>query len=193
MAYCSYIDVTFPQLHARTGITQGSCISPVLFNLFVSSYPESEHLTSHHLIPQLHTRTGVPQDSCISPVLLNFFVFSYPEGEDLTTSYADDFTDSVTAVDISLAADALTEQTTHVSLWAEERGLSLSATKSSITLVTPDKRYQSHLHPNVTLKNDMLPLQINAKILGVTSDSHLYFHKHVENLCSRSVSRINIL
>ena len=116
MDYCCYIDVTFPQLHTRTGVPEGSCISPVLFNFFVSSYPEWEHLTSHRLIPQLHIITGVPQDSCISPVLFNFFMFSYPEGEDPTTSYADDFTDSVTAVDTSLAADVLTEQTTHVSL-----------------------------------------------------------------------------
>ena len=143
--------------------------------------------------PQLHTRTGVPQGSCISPVLFNFFVSSYPQGEHLTTSYADDFNDSVTAVDVGAAADALTEQANRVTLWAEERGLSLSAPKSTVTLFTPDKRNQSNLHPNVKLNNVRLPLQRTPKILGVTFDPHLYFHKHVENLCSRASSRINIL
>ena len=38
-----------------------------------------------------------------------------------------------------------------------------------------------------------MPLERNPKILGVTFDPHLYFHKHVENLCSRASSRINIL
>ena len=94
----------------------------------------------------------------------------------------------VTAVNVSSAADMLTEQATHVSHWAEERGLSLSATKSS---VTPDKWHQSHLHPSVTLGNH--PLQRNPKILDVTFIPHLYFHKHAEDLHSRSAPRLNLI
>ena len=48
MANCRYNDTTSPFRHARTGVPQGSCISPVLFNYYVSSYPDSNLLSSSY-------------------------------------------------------------------------------------------------------------------------------------------------
>ena len=63
--------------------------------------------------PHRHAHTRVPQGSCISPALFNFFVSSYPSSPQLATSYADDFTVSVTAettppcATVTLAAQAV--------------------------------------------------------------------------------------
>ena len=138
------------------------------------------------------TRTGVPQGSCISPVLFNFFVSSYPQDNHLTLSYADDFTDSITSRSYRDATPALTLQASRVHQWANERGLALSAPKSTITLFTP-QRSEVHDHPEVLLDGEPLPLERNPRILGVTFDPLLTFSKHVEGLCSRAAPRLNIL
>ena len=48
MASCRYNNTNSPFRHARTGVPQGSCISPALFNIFVSTYPQSDVLTTSY-------------------------------------------------------------------------------------------------------------------------------------------------
>merc|ERR1711888_284015 len=48
MACCRYTHTTSSYRHARTGVPQGSCISPILFNFYVSNYPQSPQLTSSY-------------------------------------------------------------------------------------------------------------------------------------------------
>merc|ERR1719376_1136123 len=64
--------------------------------------------------------------------------------------------------------------------------------KSTVTLFTPEFQ-QSHRHPNVPLNGTSLPLDRNPKILGVTFDPHLKFHKHIETIVNRAKPRLNIL
>ena len=142
--------------------------------------------------PSCHVRTGVPQGSCISPALFNFFVSTYPRSDVLTTSYADDFTDSCSSPNISDAARSLSAHAQLVGGWAEERGLSISAPKSNVTLFTSDRR-QSYHHPSVTLNGSQLPLERNPRILGVTLDPHFTFAPHISSLISRASPRLNIL
>ena len=135
---------------------------------------------------------GVPQGSCISPVLFNFFVSSYPQGTHLTGSYADDFTDSVTCRNYTDASPPLTRQATKVHQWAGERGLTLSALKSTVTLFT-SWNTEVNDHPDVQLNNSPLPLERNPRILGVTFDPRLNFSSHIENLRTRAGPRLNIM
>ena len=142
--------------------------------------------------PSRHSRTGVPQGSVISPALFNHFVSSYPQSDLLSSSYADDFTDSISGPTIPPSAETLSAHAESVFAWAEEKGLSISAPKSTITLFTSD-RHQSHTHPQVTLNNSPLPLERNPRILGVTFDPHFTFTPHITSLISRATSRLNIL
>ena len=48
MACCRYTYTTSPYRHVRTGVPQGSCISPTLFNFYVSTYPQSPQLTTSY-------------------------------------------------------------------------------------------------------------------------------------------------
>ena len=127
------------------------------------------------LFPSRHARVGVPQGSCISPALFNFFVSTYPESVNLLeNSDADDFTDSCSSPNVPQMAATLTTQASSVEAWADERGLTISAPKSTITLFTPQTQ-QSSTHPHVTLNGSQLPLEKKPRILGVTFDTHFNF------------------
>ena len=143
--------------------------------------------------PRRQTRSGVPQGSCLSPVLFNFFVSSYPQSDHISsTSYADDFNDSCSDPSIPAAAARLTDHATRVSSWAAERGMILSAPKSTVTLFTPDN-HQHQEHPIVTLGGVALPLDRTPRILGVVFDTGFRFKYHIENLVTRAAPRINVL
>ena len=148
---------------------------------------------NHAESPHRRTRTGVPQGSCLSPVLFNFFVSTYPQSSGITsTSYADDFTDSCSDPDISAAAARLTEHASRVSNWATERGMTLSAPKSTVTLFTSDNR-QHEIRPLVTLGGEPLPLEKNPRILGLKLDPAFKFGPLVSDLVTRAAPRTNIL
>ena len=121
--------------------------------------------------PHRHLRMGVPQGSCISPVLFNYYVHDYPHADHLTSSYADDLTDCYSFPNYLTAASALADHANRVSQCAEQKELSLSAPKSTVTLFTPHT-HQTHNHPHVTLNSSPLPLSVNPRILGVTFDLH---------------------
>ena len=90
------------------------------------------------------------------------------------------------------AATALSSHATQVAAWADDRGLAISAPKSTVTLFTSETR-QSHVHPPVTLHESPLPLARNPRILGVTFDPHLTFSSHISSIISRATPRLNIL
>ena len=47
---CRYNNMLSPYRHLHVGVPQGSCISPTLFNFFVSTYPHSTVHTPHNII-----------------------------------------------------------------------------------------------------------------------------------------------
>ena len=84
-------------------------------------------------------------------------------------------------------AEDVTANSLNIEEWANERGLVISATKSTITLFT-FQFAQPNTHIQVILKNSMLPLERTPCILGVAFD-----HCHVKSLVTQSLPRINIL
>ena len=92
---------------------------------------------------------GVPQSAFVFPTLFNFFASTFPQFDNLLiNSYADDFTVSCSNSNVAL----------NIEKWVDERGLTISAPNSTITLFTPQFA-QSNIHPQVTLNNFLLPLE----------------------------------
>ena len=140
----------------------------------------------------VHVRQGVPQGSVLSPALFNFYVASYPQTAENSTSYADDFTAFATDPQYERAAARLTRHAEDVSMWAQEKSLVISAQKSTVTLLTSQTQ-QARARPIVTMNGTPLPVEPNPKILGVTFDPTLRFHKQVEKIEPKAKQRLNIM
>ena len=62
--------------------------------------------------------------------------------------------------------------------------------KSTVALFTPDIDVR-HIHPQVKLADQVLPLEKKPKVLGVTVDTHLTFTQHYNNIALKVQQRNN--
>ena len=115
-----------------------------------------------------------------------------PNSCELHSAYADDVHAAVSSPNFEAAAATLTQHAPEVAGWAEERQLQISAPKFHVTLFTSDT-HQFHRHPHVTLGGSLLPLEQNPKILGITFDPTLTFHKHAQNILARAQERTKVM
>ena len=70
--------------------------------------------------------------------------------------------------------------------------MSVSAQKSSITVVTPfNREYNSQ--PTITLNGSQIPVEPSTKILGTTFDRGMTFKPHITELTSKTKSRLNVM
>ena len=70
--------------------------------------------------------------------------------------------------------------------------MTLSAQKSTVTLLTPDNR-QHQIHPSVTVGGVPLPLDKTPRILGVRLDPSFRFGPDIDDLVRRAAPRLNVL
>ncbi|KAA0199397.1 hypothetical protein HAZT_HAZT007698 [Hyalella azteca] len=131
---------------------------------------------------------GVPQGS----VIFNSYFLDFPQSAPLITSYADDFTAAVGAVQIANASAVLSSHSLHVAAWACRKGLSVSIPKSHTTLFTSGT-HQLQKDPHVSWEGSDLPLCRTLKILGVTFNPHFTFLPCIAAICQRACPCLNIL
>ena len=139
-------------------------------------------------------RTGIPQGSKLSPSLFNYYIadMARPTPPIKRVCYADDITVWATGPKIPQLESNINSYLGEVSIYLKDNSLLISAPKSTVTLFTPDK-YQSQLHPDITLEDTQLPLEHSPKLLGVIMDPSLSFHKHCNYVSDRIDKRNNIL
>ena len=63
---------------------------------------------------------------------------------------------------------------------------------NSDTFFTPDT-HEHHLHTQVKLADQVLPLENKPKVLGVTLDTHLTFTQHCNNIAVKVQQRNDVL
>ena len=68
----------------------------------------------------------------------------------------------------------------------------MSTDKSTVTLLSPDT-HEHHIHPQVKLADQVLPLEKKPTVLGVTLDTHLTFTQHCNNIAVKVQQRNNML
>ena len=64
--------------------------------------------------------------------------------------------------------------------------------KSTIALFTPGT-HEHHLHPQVKLADQVLPLKNKPKVLGVTLDTQLTFTQQCNNIAVKVLQCNNVL
>jgi hypothetical protein len=76
--------------------------------------------------------------------------------------------------------------------WAARKELSIAPAKSQVTLFSPfNKEYNSR--PEMAIDGVDVPLCKYPKILGVTFDVMVCFHKHVAEIVAKAWQRLNLL
>ena len=137
-------------------------------------------------------KMGVPQGSVLSPLLFNFFVRDISSGFKVETSYADDFHGAVFSTSPALIADSLATAAKCLSVQAHDHGLSLSVSKSTVTLFTPWTKQFGRL-PAVSVNGDVIPQENKPKLLGVTYDPSLCFSAHAMAMVRKAGPRIYVI
>ena len=139
-------------------------------------------------------RTGVPQGAVTSPLLFSFYLAKLPlppEGISII-QYADDISIYSSGTDLELITKKLNQYLVTLSDFLEERELIVSPEKSTVTLFSPDTK-EFKIHPQIFLRNRLVPLENKPKLLGVIFDSLHKFCHHIQASVNNVKPKINIL
>ena len=138
--------------------------------------------------------TVVPQGSMLLPTLFSFYIADMPRSTEPVKRicYAVDITVWASGVEISELEHKVNIYLTEMSRFLRENSLLISATKSSVTLFTPDPT-QANTHPKIKIADSELPLVRRPKLLGVYLDTFFSFNKHCVQVANRVSKRNNVL
>ena len=140
-------------------------------------------------------KNGFPQGAVISPTLFNLFLHDLlsPQRPNVSiASYADDLTIVSTDPNFTISANNLQLYLAQLENWLATNRMSVSAQKSSITLITPyNQEYNSRTI--ITLNGTQIPVTPSTKILCTTYDRGMTFKDHTTNLANKSKSRLNVV
>ena len=136
----------------------------------------------------------VAQGGVLSPTLFNLYMskLPLPPGNIQIVSYVDDITIAISGPVLENLASEMNSYLAKLHQWLCSRNLSLSAEKSTTSVLTTWSAEQKHV-PNVHVNGKQLPKESHPKILGVTLDSQLTFNEHTRKVCEKVQNRNNVL
>ena len=139
-------------------------------------------------------KTGVVQGRVLSPALFNYYLADFPTPPQniKLIKYADDITIYTSGPVVADLINGLNIYLSQVLNYINNKILPVSTAKSTVTLFTQDT-HECHLHPQVILANQVLPLKKKPKVLGVTLDTQLTFTQHCYNIAVKVQQRHNVL
>ena len=139
-------------------------------------------------------KTGVIQRGVLSPALFNYYLADFPTPlpNIKLIKHADDITIYTSGPVVADLINGLNIYLSQVLNYINNEKLTVSTAKSTVTLFTPDT-HEHHLHPQVKLTDQVLPLKKKPKVLGVTLDTHLIFTQHCNNIAVKVQQRNNVL
>ena len=134
---------------------------------------------------------GLPQGSTLSPLLFNIMMSDIPTNPQVgILAYADDIVIYTSGKNTKLIGKKIQKYLDELNTWFEKWDLRLSLAKSIPVLFT--KSTKPH-YPTITLSDTPLTYSMTHKFLGITFDSKLQWHAHIDNLTKRCKRKINLL
>ena len=141
-----------------------------------------------------NVKTGVVQGGVLSAALFNYYLadFPTPPPNIKLIKYVDDITIYTSGPLVADLINGLNIYYSQVLNYFDNKIMTVSTAKYTVTLFTPDTN-EHHLLPQVKLSDQVLPLEMKSKILGVTLDTHITFTQHCNNIAVRVQQRNNVL
>jgi hypothetical protein len=118
---------------------------------------------------QYKVKTGFPQGSVLSPNLWNSFVSDCPEPAEINAGYADNLNQLESDPDLLVLDRKLNSSVQKVSDWVLRENLVIAPEKSQVTFFSQDSHQANH-HPQVFVDGKLIPLNKNARNLGLLWD-----------------------
>ena len=139
-------------------------------------------------------KTGEVYGGVLSPALFNYYLadFPTPPPNIKLIKYVDDITIYTSGSVVADPINGLNIYQSQVLNYINKEKLTVSTAKSTVTLFTPDT-HEHHIHPQVKLADQVLPLEKKPKVLGVTLDANLTFTQHCSNIALIVQQRNNVL
>ena len=106
----------------------------------------------------------------IGESLFNFYVSFCPQSASIITSFADDFGALESATTPEELEANLTAALGDIAAWADDAKLTVSSSKTTMTLFTSNPHEVNKHEPIVHLGQTRLPVDCVPKVLGVTFD-----------------------
>ena len=111
-------------------------------------------------------KTGVVYVGVLSPALFNYYLadFPTPPPNIKLIKYADDITNYTCGPVVADLINGLNIYLSQVLNYINNKRLTVSTSKSTVTLFTPDT-HEHNIHPQVKLADQVLPLEKKPKVL----------------------------
>ena len=136
-------------------------------------------------------KTGVVKGGVLSSALFNYYLadFPTPPPNIKLIKYADDITTYTSGPVVADQINCLSIYLSQVLNYINNKKLTVSTEKYTVTLFTPHT-LEHHLHPQVKLADQLLPLEKKSKVLGVTSvtPNTSHFHTTLKQYRSKSAA-----
>ena len=134
------------------------------------------------------------QGGVLSPALFSCYLADFPTPplNIKLIKYADDITIYTSGPVVTDLINGLNIYLSQVLNYINNKKLTVSTAKSTVTLFTPDT-HEHHLHPQVKLADQVLALEKKPIVLGLMLDSHLTFTQHCNNITVKVQQHNNVL
>ena len=99
--------------------------------------------------------------------------------------YADDISVYSTGTNIPSLSRSINNYVPSLTNFLLERELIVSPEKSTVTLFTPST-HEFHIHPEILVNNQLVKLDHQPKILGITYDTMFKFSHHIEKSVAKA-------
>ena len=131
-------------------------------------------------------KAGLMQGGVLSPALFNYYQadFPTPPPNIKLIKFTDDISIYTSGTVVADLINGLNIYLTQIFNYINNKKLTLSSANSTVTRFTPDT-HNHHLHPQVKLTDQVLPLEKKPKVLGVMLDTQLTFTHHCYNIAVR--------